>query len=207
MDKQRRTGHKGKLLFWFASFYSESEFSLCPLCFYLSIEVQFKKFFYLRIFTNKKFLEVIILPIIWFLFFFLLSCFGLVFLPTTLASLPPGVMLLNRSTTPRNSATNIEKISQKSAPERQRPNRSIVKTDFRVEFVEIKVTIDSCKKQYSEYRKTSPKFREQCLMCVDIIICGKRLRGDKPYLKSPKPKSPLLLRFHVLYGRRIRICC
>ncbi len=31
MDKQKHTGHKGKLLFWFASFCSESEFSLRPL--------------------------------------------------------------------------------------------------------------------------------------------------------------------------------
>ncbi len=44
-------------------------------------------------------------------FFFLLSRFHLVFLPTTLASLPPRVMLLNRSTTPRGTATDIEKTS------------------------------------------------------------------------------------------------
>ncbi len=64
---------------------------------------------------------------IWFLKFFLLSRFHLVFPPTTLASLPPGVMLLNRSTTLRDSATDIEKISRKGAPERERPNRSVVK--------------------------------------------------------------------------------
>ncbi len=58
---------------------------------------------------------------------FLLSHFRLVFLPTILASLPPGVMLLNRSTTPRDSATDIEKRSQKGALERERPNRSVVK--------------------------------------------------------------------------------
>ncbi len=51
--------------------------------------------------------------------FFLLSRFHLVFLPTTLASPPPGVMLLNRSTTPRDSTINIEKTSQKGAPERE----------------------------------------------------------------------------------------
>ncbi len=54
---------------------------------------------------------------------FLLSRFRHVFLPTTLASLPPGVMLLNRSTTQRDSATDIEKTSQKGAPEWERPNR------------------------------------------------------------------------------------
>ncbi len=41
--------------------------------------------------------------------FFLLSHFGLVFLPTTLASLPSGVVLLSHSTAPRESATDIEK--------------------------------------------------------------------------------------------------
>ncbi len=49
------------------------------------------------------------------------------FLPTTLASLPHGVMLLNRSTTPRDSATDIEKISRKGTPEREQSNRSVVK--------------------------------------------------------------------------------
>ncbi len=58
--------------------------------------------------------------------FFLLSQFRLVFLPTTHASLPPGVMLLNRSNAPRDNATNIKKTSQKGMPERERPNRSIV---------------------------------------------------------------------------------
>ncbi len=47
-------------------------------------------------------------------------------LPTTLVSLPPGVMLLNRATIPRDSATSIEKTSQKGAPEREQPNRSVV---------------------------------------------------------------------------------
>ncbi len=50
-----------------------------------------------------------------------------VFLPTTLASLPPGVMLLNRSTTPRVSATDIENTSRKGAPEWEWPNRSVKK--------------------------------------------------------------------------------
>ncbi len=44
---------------------------------------------------------------------FLLSRFCLVFLPTTLDSLPPGAMLLNRNTTQRYSATNIEETSPK----------------------------------------------------------------------------------------------
>ncbi len=38
MDKQKHMGHKGKLLFWFASFCSKSEFSLHSLRFYLSTE-------------------------------------------------------------------------------------------------------------------------------------------------------------------------
>ncbi len=50
------------------------------------------------------------------------------FLPSTLASLPPGVMLLNCSTTPKDSATDIEKICQKGASEGEQPNRSIVKS-------------------------------------------------------------------------------
>ncbi len=58
--------------------------------------------------------------------FFVIS-FPPVFLPTTLASLPPGVMLLNRSATSRDGATDIEKTSQKAAPEREWPNRSLVK--------------------------------------------------------------------------------
>ncbi len=58
---------------------------------------------------------------------FLSSRFCLVFLPTTFASLPPGVMFLNRSTAPRNSATDIEKTSQQGTPERVQPNRSVVK--------------------------------------------------------------------------------
>ncbi len=86
----------------------------------------FYLFFHLHIFTDKKSLGVIILPIIMVLKFFLLSCFLLVFLPTTLTSLPPGVMLLNHSIAPRDSATDIEKTSQKGAPEREQPNRSVV---------------------------------------------------------------------------------
>ncbi len=48
------------------------------------------------------------------------------FFPTTLASFSSGVMF-NCSTTLRDSATNIEKISWKSAPEREQPNSSVVK--------------------------------------------------------------------------------
>ncbi len=58
---------------------------------------------------------------------FLLSRFHLVFLSTTLISLLPGVMFLSRSTIPRDSATNIENASQKGAPGREQPNRSVVK--------------------------------------------------------------------------------
>ncbi len=32
MDKYKHRGHKGKLLFWFASFCSESEFSNASTC-------------------------------------------------------------------------------------------------------------------------------------------------------------------------------
>ncbi len=53
--------------------------------------------------------------------------FHLVFLPTTLPSLPPGIMLLNCSTVPRDSATDIKKSSQKGALEREWSNRSVVK--------------------------------------------------------------------------------
>ncbi len=59
---------------------------------------------------------------------FLSFLFRLVFLPTTLALLPPGVMLLNRSTATRDSAIDIEETSWKDALERERPNRSVVKT-------------------------------------------------------------------------------
>ncbi len=51
--------------------------------------------------------------------YFLLFHFHLVFLPTTLASLHPGVMLLNLSTVPTDSATDIEKTFRKGAPERE----------------------------------------------------------------------------------------
>ncbi len=123
-------GHKEKLLFWFASFCSKSESSLCPLYFYLSTETRFLRFiFFIYIFLLiKKSLDVIMLSIICFLKFLLLSRFRLVFLPTTLASVPPGVMLLNRNTVPRDSATDIEKTSRKGTSERERPNRSVVKT-------------------------------------------------------------------------------
>ncbi len=62
---------------------------------------------------------------------FLLSHFRFVSFPTTLASLPPGVMLLNRSTTMRDSATDIENTTRKGAPEREHPNRSVVKIYFK----------------------------------------------------------------------------
>ncbi len=74
---------------------------------------------------------MIILLIIWFLKYFLLSRFRLVFLPTTLASLPPGVMLLNHSTIPWNSTTDIEKTSRKGTPEREQPNRSVLKKSIK----------------------------------------------------------------------------
>ncbi len=47
----------------------------------------------------------------------MLSRLYLVFLPTTLASLPSEIMLLNRNAALRDRATDIEKTSQKSAPE------------------------------------------------------------------------------------------
>ncbi len=62
--------------------------------------------------------------------FFLFSRFHFVFLPTTLASLSPRVMLLNRSIAPRDSATDTGKTSQKGMPEGERPNRSVVKKSF-----------------------------------------------------------------------------
>ncbi len=58
---------------------------------------------------------------------FLLSWFHLVFLPSTLVSLPPGVMLLNCSIAPRDSATDNEKISRKGTTKGEQPNRSVVK--------------------------------------------------------------------------------
>ncbi len=106
---------KGKLSFWFASFCSKSEFSLHPLSFYLSIDVQFLRFFYLRIFNDKKSLDVIILLITWFLKYFLLSRFRLVFLPTTLASLSPEVKLLSRVVPHREIAQLISKKHPKKA--------------------------------------------------------------------------------------------
>ncbi len=98
-----------------------------------NVVLRFFIFFYLYIFTDKKSLDVTILPTIWFLKFFLLSWFHLVFLPPTFASLPLGVMLLNRSITPRDSATDIEKTSQKGASARERTNRSVVKTKSIIE--------------------------------------------------------------------------
>ncbi len=57
--------------------------------------------------------------------------FHLVFLPTTLASLPPRVMLPNRSAAPRDSATDVQKNSRKGiAPEWEWPNRSVVKNSL-----------------------------------------------------------------------------
>ncbi len=64
------------------------------------------------------------------------------FLPLfTLASLSPGVMLLNHSTAPRDCATDIEKTYRKGVPERKRPNRSVVKNR---EHVEQLVLNDQC---------------------------------------------------------------
>ncbi len=60
-------------------------------------------------------------------FCYLLSALRIAFLPTTLASLSPGVIMLNCTTTPRDSATDIEKKSRKGAPEREQPNRSVLK--------------------------------------------------------------------------------
>ncbi len=68
--------------------------------------------------------------------FFLLSRFHLVFLPTTLASLPPGVMLLNRRTTLRDSATDIKKTSRKGAQE-QGPQQ----TDLWLLMEAVKITL------------------------------------------------------------------
>ncbi len=76
MDKQKCTGHKGKLLFWFASFCSTIQILFAPptLLLVLSLEVQFLRFIFLffnfSIFNDKKSLDVIILPIIQFLKFF-----------------------------------------------------------------------------------------------------------------------------------------
>ncbi len=70
---------------------------------------------------------MIILSIIWFLIFFLPSRFRFLFLPITLASLPPGVMFLNCSTALRDGATDIKKTYRKGTLEREWPNRSVVK--------------------------------------------------------------------------------
>ncbi len=61
-----------------------------------------------------------------FTVFFVIS-FCVVFLPITPVTLLPGVMLLNRSTTQRDKATDIKKISRKGMVEREKPNRSLVK--------------------------------------------------------------------------------
>ncbi len=80
------------------------------------METEFLRFlhlfiFYLHIFTSKKILRCDnTADNMVFKVFFIIS-----FLPsvsTTLASLPPGVMLLNRSTPPKESATNIKKVFQ-----------------------------------------------------------------------------------------------
>ncbi len=85
---------------------------------YLSIEAKFLRFFiffYLHIFTDKKILRRDNTVDNMVFIVFLLSRFCLVFLPTIFTSLPPEVMLLNRSTAPRDSATDIEKTSRKGA--------------------------------------------------------------------------------------------
>ncbi len=71
---------------------------------------------------------------------FLLPRFCFVFLPTTLNSLHPEVMLLSRSTAPRDSATAIEKTSQKGTLQRERPNRSVVKKKERnIYLIEVEI--------------------------------------------------------------------
>ncbi len=77
-----------------------------------------------------------------FLKFFLLSRFGLVLLSTTLVSLPPGVMLLICSTTPRDSAADIERMSRKGTLERERPNRSVVKITLLLEMSKVSIIMD-----------------------------------------------------------------
>ncbi len=131
MDKQKSTGVKENCYFGLQVRVPNLNSLYIPPMFVLVHEAQFlrlKKKIYLHTFTDKKSLDVIILPIIWVLKFFLFSCFRRVFLLTALTSLLPGVMLLSSSTISRDSATDIVKTSQKGAPERERPNRSIVKT-------------------------------------------------------------------------------
>ncbi len=124
MDKQKCMGAQKKTVILVCKFLFRMRILFAPVCFYLSIEAQFLRFFYSHIFTDKKFSSVIIPLII--SFFFVISV-RLVFLPVALASLPPGVMLLSYSTTPRDIATDVEKTSQKDPPERERPNGSVVK--------------------------------------------------------------------------------
>ncbi len=78
----------------------------------------FKKFFYLGIFTDKKILRCDNTDSNMVFKVFLLSRFHIVFLPTTLASLPSRIMLLSRSIAPRDSATDIEKHPEKAAEAR-----------------------------------------------------------------------------------------
>ncbi len=98
MDKWKRMEHKGKLLYCFDRLIQI--LSAPPTLLLVHRGVVLKIFFYLPIFPDKNSLDVIILPLIWFLKFLLLSPFHLVFLSTTHASLPPGVMFLNRRVVP-----------------------------------------------------------------------------------------------------------
>ncbi len=98
------------------------------------------KIFYLCIFTHKKSFiskentaDNVVFGV------FLLPRFYLVFLPSTLPSLPRGVMLLNCSTAPRDSATDIVKISRKGAPEGEQPDRSVVKRLISQHWISINV--------------------------------------------------------------------
>ncbi len=55
--------------------------------------------------------------------------FFFISVPPTLASLPPWVMLFNRSTALRDSATNIKKTSRKNSHQVRATNRSVVMRD------------------------------------------------------------------------------
>ncbi len=90
-----------------------------------------------------------------------------VFLPTTLASLPSGVMLLNSA--PRDSATDIEKTSWNGAPKRERPNRSIVKIgQFRAYAAKISIQLEN---EYYQNRKTAQiwKIYDNFLFLAQIL--------------------------------------
>ncbi len=63
-------------------------------------------------------------------------------------------MLLNCSTTPRDSATDIEKISQKGAPQGEQPNRSVVMIS-----VTHNLRIIFLKTRYQNLKILSSKFR------------------------------------------------